>query len=466
MSIICDNFLLKSEAARRLYHEYAEGLPIIDYHCHISPMEIALDKRFSDITEVWLGGDHYKWRLERMTGAPESEITGGAEPRVRFRRFCEALASAPGNPMYHWTHLELKRYFDCDLDISEDTADEIYDICNAALKRPDMSARGIIRRSGVKMIGTTDDPADRLEWHEKIREDRSFETLVLPSFRPDNALNIDKPGFSEYLEKLGKAADIKINSARDIMKALTNRLEYFCAHGCKATDHGLDYAVYSPADEDEIERIFADAMLGKPVTREDADKFKTAMLLHCGSEYARLGVVMQLHYNCQRKVNSRYTKMLGPDTGFDCIRTDNGGEAVTGLLNDLDSRGCLPKTILYSLNPADNELLDTVAGSFPGEEGIMKVQHGAAWWFNDTKFGMEAQLRSFSNLLPIGGFVGMLTDSRSFLSYTRHEYFRRIFCNMLGELVENGEYPNDEKRLKRIVEGVCYYNAAKYFGIE
>ncbi len=466
MSFITDDFLLKNGTARKLYHDYAENLPIIDYHCHISPAEIAMDKRFSDITEVWLGGDHYKWRLIRMTGAPESEITGNADPKTKFRRFAAALPLAAGNPMYHWTHLELKRYFDCDLTLKPSTADEIYDICCRKLADPSMSAKGIIRSSNVKMIGTTDDPADSLEWHEKIREDKSFETSVLPSFRPDNALNIDKPGFREYLEKLGKAADIKINSARDIMKALTNRLEYFCAHGCKAADHGLDYAVYSPADEDEIERIFADAMCGKPVTRGDADKFRTAILLHCGSEYARLGVVMQIHYNCQRRVNSRYTKMLGPDTGFDCIRTDNGGEAITRLLNDLDSRGCLPRTILYSLNPADNELLDTVAGSFPGEDGVMKVQHGAAWWFSDTKSGMEAQLKSFANLLPIGQFVGMLTDSRSFLSYARHEYFRRIFCNILGEWVENGEYPNDPEYLEKIVKNVCYYNAAKFFGIE
>lgn len=466
MGFIHDEFLLKNETAKRLYHSYAEKLPIIDYHCHINPREIAEDKKFEDITEIWLGGDHYKWRLIRMTGAPESEITGKCDPRVKFSHFAEALPLAIGNPMYHWTHLELKRYFDCDLTLSPDTADMIFSQCNEALKRPDMSARGIIKKSNVKMIGTTDDPIDSLEWHEKIAADKGFETMVLPSFRPDKAVNIDKAGFAEYIKKLGEVAGVDISTAAGVMTALTKRLEYFCAHGCKAADHGLDYAVYSPAPQDEVERIFASAMRGETVSQADADKYKTAILVHIGRDYARLGVVMQLHYNCQRCVNSRYTALLGPDTGFDCIRSHDGGAAVTGLLNALDVTGELPKTVLYSLNPADNELLDTIAGSFPGEGGIAKVQHGAAWWFNDTKSGMEEQLKSFANLGMLGGFIGMLTDSRSFLSYTRHEYFRRIFCNLIGEWVENGEYPADEVTLKRIVEGVCYYNAAKFFGIE
>lgn len=466
MAFINDNFMLKNKTAERLYRNYAEKLPIIDYHCHISPREIAEDKRFSDITELWLGGDHYKWRLIRMTGAPESEITGSCDPEAKFRRFAEALPLAVGNPMYHWTHLELKRYFDCDLTISPATAGEVYKHCNEILKRPEMSAKGIIRRSNVKMIGTTDDPVDTLEWHEKIKEDKSFETLVLPSFRPDKAVNIDKPGFSDYIKLLGEVSNTDTSTVSGIKKALTKRLEYFCEHGCRASDHGLDKAVYSPAGDEEVEAILKKALAGEKIIPEDADKYKTAILLHCGREYARLGIVMQVHYNCQRQVNSRYTKLLGPDTGFDCIRTDNGGEAITAFLNALDSDGSLPKTILYSLNPADNELLDTVAGSFPGEDGYQKVQHGAAWWFNDTKSGMEAQLKSYANLLPLGEFVGMLTDSRSFLSYTRHEYFRRIFCSLLGEWVEAGEFPDDDEVLKTIVEGVCYKNAARFFGIE
>ncbi len=466
MTFINDDFLLTNKTARHLYHTYAENQPIIDYHCHISPKEIAEDKRFSDITEVWLGGDHYKWRLIRMNGVPESEITGSADPKTKFRRFAEALPLAIGNPMYHWTHLELKRYFDCDLILSPATADEIYDRCNEVLSRPDMSARGIIRRSNVRMIGTTDDPADSLEWHEKIAAEHSLDTAVLPSFRPDKAINIDKPGFCEYIAKLAEVSGIKIETPEDVMKALSLRLDHFCSHGCKASDHGIDYPVYSPAPADEVKEIFERAMSGKAVSQPDADKYKTAILLHLGREYSKRGIVMQLHYNTQRNVNSRYFGLLGPDTGFDCISTRDCSRELTGFLNALDSENCLPRTILYSLNPADNELLDTVAGSFPGEGGIQKVQHGAAWWFNDTKSGMEAQLRSFANLALLGGFVGMLTDSRSFLSYTRHEYFRRILCNMIGEWVEAGEYPADEESLKKIVEGVCYKNAAKFFGIE
>lgn len=466
MSFINDDFLLKNETAKRLYHSYAENLPIIDYHCHIQPREIAEDKHFSDITEVWLGGDHYKWRLIRMTGAPEGEITGSCDPIVKFRHFAAALPKAAGNPMYHWTHLELKRYFDCDDILSPKTADGIYKHCNEVLARPDMSAKGIIRRSNVKMIGTTDDPVDSLEWHEKIAEDKSFNTMVLPSFRPDKAVNIDKPGFCEYIGALSKAAGIEILSVEDVKKALTLRLEHFARHGCRAADHGLDYPVFEDNYAEAAQKVFEKAMAGEKITQKEADAYKTAILLHCGREYARLGIVMQIHYNCQRMVNSRYSALLGPDTGFDCIRSRDGSQEIVRFLDELDREGNLPKTVLYSLNPADNELLDTVAGSFPGEEGIQKVQHGAAWWFNDTKSGMEAQLKSVANLLPLGGFIGMLTDSRSFLSYTRHEYFRRILCNLLGEWVEAGEYPEDEEALKEIVEGVCYNNAAKFFGVK
>lgn len=466
MAFINDDFLLKNETAKRLYHSYAENQPIIDYHCHISPREIAEDKRFCDISEIWLGGDHYKWRLIRMLGVPESEITGNCDPRVKFLHFAEAMPLAVGNPMYHWTHLELKRYFDCDLTLRPSTANEIFDCCNEILRSPQMSAKGIIRRSNVKMIGTTDDPVDSLEWHEKIAADKNFDTLVLPSFRPDKAVNIEKPGFADYIKQLGEVSGVAVSTAEDVMKALSLRLEHFCAHGCRAADHGLDYAVFSPAPLIEVNEIFTRAMNGKAVSRSEAEKYKTAVLVHLGREYSKRGVVMQIHYNVQRTVNSRYTALLGPDTGFDCIRTAECSSAVTGLLNALDSENALPKTVLYSLNPADNELLDTIAGSFPGEGGIQKVQHGAAWWFNDTKSGMEAQLRSFANLALLGGFIGMLTDSRSFLSYTRHEYFRRILCNLLGEWVETGEYPDDEESLKAIVEGVCFKNAEKFFGIE
>ncbi len=465
MEFMNDNFLLSNETARKLYHNYAKQCPIIDYHCHINPKEIAFDKRFENMTEIWLGGDHYKWRLIRSNGVPENEITGDADDKVKFMRFAEALPRAIGNPMYHWTHLELKRYFGFDKPLSAETADEAWDICNAKLKEDSMSAKNIIKNSNVCMIGTTDDPIDSLEWHKKIAADGDCAAKVLPSFRPDKAVNIEKPGFAEYIKQLGEVSGIEIKTAEDVKKALTIRLDYFCENGCKVTDHGLDYACYAPADVQEVEAVFAKAMNGEEVSLGDAEKYKTAILVHLGKEYSRRNIVMQIHYNVQRNTNSNKLRDLGPDTGFDCMATKDCGVAVTGFLNALDSENLLPKTILYSLNPHDNELLGTIIGCFQGTEARGKIQHGSAWWFSDTKSGMEAQLKSLANLSILGNFIGMLTDSRSFLSYTRHEYFRRILCNLIGTWVENGEYPNDEKILGELVTDICYNNAKEYFGL-
>lgn len=465
MEFMGENFLLTNETAIKLYHNYAKNLPIIDYHCHINPKEIALDKKFENITEIWLGGDHYKWRMIRSNGIPENEITGDASDRIKFQRFAEALPRAIGNPMYHWTHLELKRYFGYDKPMCGDNAEEIWETCNARLKDDSMSAKNIIKNSNVYMIGTTDDPIDSLEWHKKIAEDGDCAAKVLPSFRPDKAVNIEKAGFVDYIAKLSEVSGVDIKTAEDVKKALTIRLDFFCEHGCKVTDHGLDYVCYSPADNDEVEAIFARAMAGETVSLSDADKYKTAILLHLGKEYARRDIVMQIHYNVQRNTNTRKFKTLGPDTGFDCISTTDCSMAITGFLNALDAEDLLPKTILYSLNPHDNELLGTVIGCFQGSEARGKIQHGSAWWFSDTKSGMEIQLKSLANLSILGNFVGMLTDSRSFLSYTRHEYFRRILCNLIGTWVENGEYPNDEKMLSELVEDICFNNAKKYFGL-
>lgn len=465
MEFMNDNFLLSNETAIKLYHNYAKKCPIIDYHCHINPKEIALDKKFENITEIWLGGDHYKWRMIRSNGVPENEVTGDASDRVKFQRFAEALPRAIGNPMYHWTHLELKRYFGFDKPLSAETADEAWEICNARLKEDGMSAKNIIKNSNVVMIGTTDDPIDSLEWHKKIAKDGDCAAAVLPSFRPDKAVNIEKAGFKEYIKQLAEVSGIDIKTAEDVKKALTLRLDYFCENGCKVTDHGLDYMCFSPAESDEIEAIFAKAMGGEAVCLADADKYRTAILLHLGREYARRNIVMQIHYNVQRNTNTAKFNSIGADTGFDCIATNECGRAVTGFLNALEVEGLLPKTILYSLNPNDNELLGTVIGCFQGPEARGKIQHGSAWWFNDTKSGMEAQLKSLANLSILGNFVGMLTDSRSFLSYTRHEYFRRILCNLIGTWVENGEYPNDENMLGTLVEDICYNNAKEYFGL-
>lgn len=465
MAFINDDFLLKTKTARRLYHGYAEDMPIIDYHCHINPQEIYEDRKFENITQVWLGGDHYKWRLMRSNGVSEDEITGDADDYTKFLRFAEMLPKAIGNPMYHWCHLELKRFFGYDGVLNGDTAREVYDLCNKKLRQDGMTVRAIIEKSNVKMIGTTDDPADDLKWHKLLAEDKSFKTAVCPTFRPDKAVNIDKAGFADYIKKLSEAAEIDIKTVSDVKAALEKRLDYFCSLGCRATDHGLDYVVYEPASAESVNEIFKRALRGEKVSQSEADRYKTELMLFLGEKIAEKGIVMQLHYGAQRNTNTVMFNKLGADTGFDCISVKNCGEALTGFLNALNVKGKLPKTIIYSLNPNDNELIDTVLGCFQGTEAQGKIQHGSAWWFSDTKSGMEAQLKSLANLSLLGNFVGMLTDSRSFLSYTRHEYFRRILCNILGEWVENGEYPDDEDTLGKIVKNISFCNAEKYFNI-
>ena len=464
MGIINDGFLLKSDTAKRLY-EAAKDMPIIDYHCHIDPREIYENRRFDNITQVWLGGDHYKWRLMRSNGVTEDEITGDADDYTKFLRFAEMLPKAIGNPMYHWCHLELKRFFGYDGVLNGDTAREVYDLCNKKLRQDGMTVRAIIEKSNVKMIGTTDDPADDLKWHKLIAEDKSFKTAVCPTFRPDKAVNIDKDGFADYIKKLSAAAETDIKTVSDVKAALEKRLDYFCSLGCRATDHGLDYVVYEPASEESVNEIFKRALRGEKVSQSEADRYKTELMLFLGEKIAEKGIVMQLHYGAQRNTNTVMFNKLGADTGFDCISVKNCGEALTGFLNALNVKGKLPKTIIYSLNPNDNELIDTVLGCFQGTEAQGKIQHGSAWWFGDTKSGMEAQLKSLANLSLLGNFVGMLTDSRSFLSYTRHEYFRRILCNILGEWVENGEYPDDKITFETIVKDISYNNAKKYFNI-
>ncbi len=465
MSIINENFILKNESAKKLYNEYAKNMPIIDYHCHISPREIYEDRRFENLTQVWLGGDHYKWRLIRSNAVDENDITGDADDYTKFLHFAKMLPLAIGNPMYHWTHLELKKYFDYDGILNERSAKEVWEFCNERLKCENMSARGLIEASNVEVIGTTDDPIDDLHWHKLIAEDTSFKTKVIPSYRPDKAINIEKAGFSEYIKALSDVCGFKITTIQDVKKALSERLEFFVKNGCRASDHGLDYAVYSLKSEKELNEILSNALSGKTVNQADADAYKTELLLHLGREYARHGVVMQIHYGAIRNTNTKMFKKLGPDTGFDCISTHVCGEELVKFLDALEKENVLPKTVLYSLNPQDNAMLDTFLGAFQGTEVKGKLQHGSAWWFNDTKRGMEEQLKSLAELSLLGNFIGMLTDSRSFLSYTRHDYFRRILCNLIGEWVETGEYPDDQIALKEIVEGICYKNAKKYFNL-
>ncbi len=457
------DFFLSTETAKKLYHTYAAGMPIIDYHCHVSPKEIYEDKRFENITQLWLGGDHYKWRLMRSNGVDEYYITGDAEDKEKFFKFAEMLPCAIGNPMYHWCHLELKTYFGYRGNLSAETAEEVWNLCNAKLKEDNMSVRGIIKQSNVAFIGTTDDPLDSLEYHKLIAEDKTFGTTVAPSFRPDKALNIEKAGWKEYIASLSAVSGVDIKDIDSLKAALGRRIEYFNSAGCRASDHGLDKVVYIEADKDALNGIISRGLAGEDVTAAEADALKTELLVFCAEEYSRLGWVMQLHFNCLRNPNTLMLQKIGPDTGFDVIGPNDCGKALASLLDRLYIAGKLPRTILYSLDPADNEVLDTILGAFQGTEARGKIQHGSAWWFNDNKQGMTDQLISLANLSLLGNFVGMLTDSRSFLSYTRHEYFRRILCDLIGCWVENGEYPNDEQLLGGLVCDICYRNADKYF---
>lgn len=468
------NFLLETETAQHLFHDYADKMPLVDYHCHISPKEIYEDRRFNNLAEVWLGGknpdgtyfgDHYKWRVMRSNGVPEDYITGDKPDFERFLKFVEALEMAIGNPMYHWCNLELHKYFGVEEPLTLDNAEAIWNKCNDMLKNdPGMTVRGLITKSNVAFIGTTDDPVDSLEWHKKIAEDDSITVKVCPSFRPDKAINISKEGFADYIGQLAKSVGKEsLNSASEVIDALIERLEFFAEMGCRASDHGLDYIPFRKGTAEETDAAFCKVMKGECITVEEAEVYQTAVLLALGKAYHRLDIAMQLHFSCHRNANERMYRRLGVDTGFDMIAQNNCGESIANLLSALDLNGECPKTILYSLNPVDNELLGTMLGCFQSDEVPGKIQLGSAWWFNDTKSGMEDQMRALANLGLLGNFVGMLTDSRSFLSYARHDYFRRIMCNMVGNWVENGEYPNFEASLKKIVEGISYTNAARYF---
>ena len=471
-----NNFLLQTETARHLYHDCACKLPLVDYHCHLNPKEIYEDRRFGNLTEVWLGGrnpdgsysgDHYKWRLMRSHGIDEDYITGSKPPYERFLKLAEALEMAIGNPMYHWCHLELQQFFGVYEPLTTESAPRIWEHCSHLLRtHPDMTARGLIRRARVAFIGTTDDPVDSLQWHEKIAADHTISTVVAPSYRPDRAINIHKEGFLSYMQQLaasvGKTA---LPTVQDVLDALVSRLEYFHARGCKISDHGLDYVPFRACSRQEADAAYQKALRGEVLTPEETEGYQTTLLLTLGKAYHRLGIAMQLHYSCLRNNNQRIFETMGPDAGVDAIAQNTCGGNIARLLSALDLEGQCPKTILYSLNPADNAQLDTLIGCFQDSSIPGKIQHGSAWWFNDTKSGMEEQMKSLANLGLLGNFIGMLTDSRSFLSYARHDYFRRILCNLIGTWVENGEYPNCDASLKKIVEGICYRNAVRYFDL-
>ncbi|HEY5563286.1 MAG TPA: glucuronate isomerase [Clostridiaceae bacterium] len=460
-----EDFLLESETAVKLYHDYAKKMPIIDYHCHVSPKEIFENKQFKNITEAWIYGDHYKWRVMRTLGIEEKYITGTSTDYEKFLAWAKTISMSIGNPLYHWTHLELQRYFGVYDQLNEKTAPIIWDKVNGALQSGSLNVRDIIIKSKVKLICTTDDPTDSLEYHEKLKGEKDFDVRVMPAFRPDKGLGIEKKDFVDWTRKLGEAAGKTIVDYNDFLKALEGRITFFHSVGCRVSDHGLDYMPYAKASKDEVAEIFAKALKGGKVNLAEEKKYKSYTLIYLGKLYSKLNWTMELHMNVARNNNTKLFNSIGPDTGFDSINDSNIAYPLSRFLDSLDREDSLPKTILYSLNPKDNYVIAALIGCFQESSAIGKIQFGAAWWFNDNKDGMIEQMKALSNIGLLSTFLGMLTDSRSFLSYTRHEYFRRILCNMIGSWVENGEAPNDMEALGTMVENISYNNAKDYFGL-
>ena len=456
------DFLLTTETAKRLYHDVAEKLPIIDYHCHINPKDIYEDVTFDTISDIWLGGDHYKWRVMRAAGVREECVTGNASGREKFRALAETMPQLMGNPIYHWSHLELQRGFGITRPLTPDDADEIFDAANEQLKH--CSARQLMRKFNVRAVCTTDEPADDLHWHDLIARDPGMEIQVLPAFRPDKAINIEKPTFAPYIRALEKIIDRKLNCAQDVADALVERINYFASHGCLCADHGLDYCMFAVPDIAAANSAFARAMDGEPVGKAEADAFKTLVTIACARRYAELGWVMQIHFGCLRDVNNPAVAQTGSDHGHDAVNSQSGVENLAPLLNAFAENDGLPKMIVYSLNPNDNTAIATILACFQGGGVAGKLQQGSAWWFNDNRPGMRQQLTDLASNGVLGRFVGMLTDSRSFLSYTRHEYFRRVLCELVGEWVESGQYPNDEKYLNKLIADICFQNTKNFFG--
>lgn len=465
-SFMDDKFLLNNETAVRLYHDYAEEMPIFDYHCHLSPKEIAGNKKYRNLTEILLNEDHYKWRALRNNGIDEKFITGASDDKERFLKWAETIPYSIGNPVYHWTHLELKRFFGIDKLLSPETAEEIWAKCNEMLQTDRFTTRSLIKRSKVKVICTTDDPTDSLEYHAAIAADKTFDVRVLPAFRPDKGIYVERDGFSSWIIKLSEAAGIKIKTLTDLKNALKQRLEFFHHMGCRLSDHSLEPLVYETGTEQSAAAIFQKSLAGKKLTLEEIKKYKTHIMLFLAEQYVRLGWTMQLHLGGMRNNNSRMMKLAGPDSGFDAIGDSLLAEPLAKLLNNINEICGLPRTILYCLNPGDNEVTASVAGCFQDGQTAGKIQFGSAWWFNDQKEGITQQIKVLANIGLLGRFVGMLTDSRSFLAYIRHEYFRRILCNIIGEWVENGEAPNDMDLLGNMVRDICFNNAKRYFGID
>ncbi|MBR5520261.1 MAG: glucuronate isomerase [Clostridia bacterium] len=464
MKFLNDNFLLKGKTAQDLYHNVAKDLPIIDYHCHLNPAEIAADRRFSTITEAWLGGDHYKWRLMRINGVDEEYITGKADDFEKFLAYAKTLECAIGNPLYHWTHLEMRHFFGIDEALTSENARELYDAMNTMLANPDASARNFITRSKVETICTTDDPIDTLEHHSAIAANPVAGCTVRPTFRPDRAVLIEKPDFADYMALLSKASGVKIETLDDVIKALFVRVDYFADHGCLLSDHDFGRLPAAHADRATATAIFAKKMNGGELTNEEADGYKSYVLTELAGYFAKKNWTMQLHCGAMRNNSTKMFERIGKDTGFDTMSDYEVASSLSRLLDRIDCEAELPRTILYSLNPKDFYAMIALCGCFGGKDIAGKTQFGSAWWFIDHKDGMEKQLRETASLNLLSVFVGMLTDSRSFLSYPRHEYFRRILCNLVGTWVDDGEFPADPKLLEKIVAGISYKNAKNYFG--
>ncbi|UOG76550.1 glucuronate isomerase [Hymenobacter tibetensis] len=461
-----EDFLLQTETAQQLYHEYAKSMPIIDYHNHLLPDQIAQDRQFETISQIWLYGDHYKWRGMRANGVPERYITGDASDWEKFEKWAETVPQTVRNPLYHWTHLELQRYFGVTELLNKESARRIYDECNAKLQTPEYSVRNLLRKMNVETLCTTDDPSDSLEHHRALAAS-DFATRVLPTFRADKAMTPeDATSYNHYLDKLGEAAAVDIRTYYDLQTALRLRHDYFAALGCRLSDHGLEQIYAADYTEAEINDIFAKVRGGEELTASEVLQFKSAMLVFLAEMDWEKGWTQQYHLGALRNNNSRMLRELGPDTGWDSIGDFPQGRALSRFLDRLDGQDKLAKTIIYNLNPADNELIATMIGNFNDGSVAGKVQFGSGWWFLDQKDGMEKQINALSNMGLLSRFVGMLTDSRSFLSYPRHEYFRRILCNIIGNDVENGELPDDMELLGTIVQNICYGNAKAYFGFD
>jgi len=465
---LSEDFLLQTKTARRLYHDFASGMPIFDYHCHLPVSEIAEDKTFENLTQIWLKGDHYKWRAMRAAGVEERFITGDAADEEKFEAWAATVPKTLRNPLYHWTHLELKRYFGISGKLlNPETAKEIYAGCSEMLQAKDFSARGILKRMKVRVVCTTDDPVDTLEHHRRIRADRAFSIKVLPAFRPDKALGVESPKeFNRWVGRLEAAAGFPVTDFDSVLAAIEKRHDFFHEAGCRISDHGVEYPYAEEYSNREIKAIFKRVRQGKNLERHEVLQYKSAVMMELARMDAEKGWTQQFHFGALRSANTRAMQKLGPDTGYDSIGDFEIAGRLARFLDALEKEDKLAKTILYVINPRDNELIASMIGNFQDGSIRGKMQFGAAWWFNDQKDGMEKQINALSNMGLLSCFVGMLTDSRSFLSYPRHEYFRRVLCNLLGADVENGEMPDDMDLIGDMVKDICFGNAVRYFGIE